>query len=318
MAAAGIAVIAGVLNLVILVLLLLLAASSSDNYSTVERLSWGSIDDGRVAGSNGTIDWCTQFYPQQTCIAMTIDVHLGSQRTALEATASLASGNVNDQNVSAYSQRCLVPDGGDICDGCSDAADVAATFLSLALVCTIAALIALYDQVRNNGGSRPTRVVVGGGGIVCCIATAVMMAVFEQDCLQKIPSHLSVERGACFAIAAFVFVIALGVIVLQCVLPDGDGAGPSRTKNSVSPQQGRRSRSRAQASPAPRRPSKVAPQAAAAPVERQHVQSSSPTPQGNLGQARRVTVNPSDDHARTGAADTGAIHAKFAQRGSMQ
>lgn len=256
---------------------------------------------------------------------MEFDVHLGAQRIASRTTVRSAVAVItDDKNVTSYSTRCQVPNGGGTCGGCANASDVVTTFLVLTFLANLAALVAHYLQLQHAGATRPTRVVIAASSVVIGLSAIVMIATFEEDCFKKIPSTLSPKHGACYVFAAFIFMIALGEGALQAAVTETSGTGTAsvfgggvEAKAARKEARKERAQSRAsQARPAPpphrvstsRMSSKVAPTTAAIPAERPARKAS----KESLGAARRVSVNASSDDE----AQHGAIHAKFARRGS--
>jgi hypothetical protein len=263
---------------------------------------------------------------------MEIDVHLGSQRTASRLTVrSAVAVLLDEKNVSAYSSRCSVPNGGSACDGCANAADVVTTFLVLAFLCNVGALWAHYRQLMAGGATRPTRVVIGGANVVIGISALTMIATFEEDCFKRIPSTLSPNHGACYVFAAFIFIIALGEVAAQLAVTEQSTDSVNVVQKEQRKEQRReRAQSRASqsrpvvamshtnepAQPQPVQPSrrslqssKVAPMTTAVSVEGNMSRKNSVK---TLGPARRVSVN----EGRSEDEQPGSTHAKFARRGS--
>lgn len=313
----GIVLVSSTLNVFSNVLLILIIASCSSDYDTIEGLNWAEIVDGRVDSSEATIQWCSQFYDRQLCLGMEIDVHLGTQRTAFQGVVrSAVSVILESTNVTAYSQQCAVPDGGRVCDGCANAADVITTFLVLGLVGNIASLWANYNQVIAHGATRPTRIINGAGNAVAGVSALVMISTFEQDCYRRLPDHLSPKHGACVVFAAFVFLFSIAQLALSATVTE-DGRGVESRKAARDDRERRNQASGAavlnRKPSTPRRKSsmtRVAPSATAVPVEAAGRKEGGVS---GLGKARRVSVGSADGSGATGG---GAIHAKFARRGS--
>lgn len=209
-------IVSGACQVLSFVLLLVLFAGDSDDFETIERMNWAEFVNARL---DPHVVWCQDFYSDSVCRSMQADVYLGAVYSAghFRVNTETVPLIVSTYNVSSYNENCMLPGGGDLCDGCQRASDVIITFQTFTLITHIPALILCFIQLMA-GPSQLDRMLLIGCNVALFFFGIIMVSTFHDRCFTELPDDLNAVEGPCYIFVAFQIVLGLVVAILQVLL----------------------------------------------------------------------------------------------------
>lgn len=171
----------------------------------IDRISiLRQVYNGKVAAER---EWCIRHFDSGSCDVLQLDAFFGATHAAVtyRIESTFAPIQVNN-SVTPYSESCLIPNDGALCNGCKDASRAIIAFLIIAIALSILGLYCHCRQVLTSV-TRQSKIVLIISGTAMGICGITMLGSFHTNCFKRIPSDFNPRQGSCYVFCSFIFIL---------------------------------------------------------------------------------------------------------------